>query len=59
MCRHSELLGSLANDLGTAAAAAEEAGSGVTAVSNATSISAAAKGAVGGNMPVAPHTGTG
>lgn len=33
------------------------AGSGVTAISNATSISAAAEGAVGGNVPVAPPFG--
>ncbi|WP_205875113.1 PPE family protein [Mycobacterium camsae] len=95
-------LGSFANDLGTAAAAAEKAaqaadaavpklsssaggvaaglgralplgsglsvpvswtsataqtGSGVTAISNATSISAAAEGVVSGNMPVAPPVG--
>jgi len=34
--------------------ATAQAGSGVTAIGNATSISAAAEGAVGGNMPVAP-----
>jgi PPE-repeat protein len=37
--------------------ATAQAGSGVTAIGNATSISAAAEGAVGGNMPVAPPFG--
>ncbi|GLB92964.1 PPE family protein [Mycobacterium kiyosense] len=37
--------------------ATAQAGSGVTAISNATSISAAAEGAVGSNVPVAPPFG--